>query len=164
MMPFHPPSKDRAHNLQLNPSKTRANLASAFTRLILRLTCRPSTHMDPEAAIIEKNTYVQRLNSNKAPYVLALGDSLSADYGLGRSASFAARLEALLRKTCAGAIVQNAGVSGDKTGDGLRRLPRLLASLERKPISLSWSLARTIFSKECGPAVPLPILTPSFAS
>jgi acyl-CoA thioesterase I len=89
--------------------------------------------MEPEAAVSEKNTYVQRLNSDEAPYVLALGDSLTAGYGLSRSASFPARLEALLRETCAGAIVQNAGMSGDTTDDGLRRLPRLLSSLERKP-------------------------------
>jgi acyl-CoA thioesterase-1 len=67
------------------------------------------------------------------PYVLALGDSLTAGYGLQRDAAFAARLEALLRETCPDAVVQNAGVSGDTTEDGLRRLPRLLASLRRKP-------------------------------
>jgi acyl-CoA thioesterase I len=70
---------------------------------------------------------------NDAPYILAIGDSLTAGYGLDRSASFAARLEALLRQQRQGAVVQNAGVSGDTTEDGLRRLPALLASLTRKP-------------------------------
>lgn len=76
---------------------------------------------------------MHQVNSDDAPYVVALGDSLTAGYGLHRDASFAARLEALLRETWLGAVVQNAGVSGDTTEDGLRRLPRLLASLRRKP-------------------------------
>lgn len=67
------------------------------------------------------------------PYILAFGDSLTAGYGLPRPASFAAQLEALLRRRHTGATVQNAGVSGDTTEGGLRRLPRLLASLKRKP-------------------------------
>jgi acyl-CoA thioesterase-1 len=73
------------------------------------------------------------MNSDDAPYVLALGDSLTAGYGLPYGASFAGRLEMLLRENCPGAVVQNAGVSGDTTEDGLRRLPRSLAGLRRKP-------------------------------
>lgn len=69
----------------------------------------------------------------RAPYVLALGDSLTAGYGLAPSASFAARLEARLRERWAGAIIHNAGVSGDTTEGGLRRLPRLLAGLSLRP-------------------------------
>lgn len=67
------------------------------------------------------------------PYILAFGDSLTAGYGLPRPASFASQLETLLRPGHATATVQNAGVSGDTTEGGLRRLPRLLASLKRKP-------------------------------
>jgi acyl-CoA thioesterase-1 len=68
-----------------------------------------------------------------APLVLALGDSLTAGYGLTASASFAARLGILLRKHRPGAIVHNAGVCGDTTAGGLRRLPRALTSLPRRP-------------------------------
>lgn len=67
------------------------------------------------------------------PFVLAFGDSLTAGYGLTRAEAFPARLEALLRRGGADAVVQNAGVSGDTTATGLARLPRLLASLRRKP-------------------------------
>ncbi|RDE06126.1 arylesterase [Sphingomonas aracearum] len=70
---------------------------------------------------------------SSSPYVLAIGDSLTAGYGLPASASFAARLQHLLRHQDPGATVRNAGVSGDTTEGGLRRLPRLLASLTRKP-------------------------------
>ena len=67
------------------------------------------------------------------PYVLALGDSLTAGYGLPTRDSFAAKLQLALRDRHPDATVHNAGVSGDTTADALRRLPRVLSSLARKP-------------------------------
>ncbi len=67
------------------------------------------------------------------PFVLALGDSLTAGYGLPATASFSVKLQHSLRESHATALVQNAGVSGDTTEDALRRLPRVLSSLVRKP-------------------------------
>ena len=67
------------------------------------------------------------------PYILALGDSLTAGYGLPVDRSFAAQLEALLRSTRPTATVHNAGVSGDTSAGGLARLPRVLARLTGKP-------------------------------
>ena len=59
--------------------------------------------------------------------ILALGDSLTAGYGLARPASFPARLEAALG--AGGSVVEviNAGVSGDTTAGGLARLEWALA-------------------------------------
>jgi len=74
-----------------------------------------------------------RMTSNAAPFILAFGDSLTAGYGLPRDASFPARLEHLLRDRHDGATVRNAGRSGDTTEGAIRRLPALLASLDRKP-------------------------------
>lgn len=68
-----------------------------------------------------------------APIVLAFGDSLTAGYGLAREEAFPARLQALLRERKPGAVVINAGVSGDTTTSALARLPRLLSALQRKP-------------------------------
>ena len=68
-----------------------------------------------------------------APFVLAFGDSLTAGFGLARDEAFPARLQALLRPTLSGAVVRNAGVSGDTTRSALARLPRLLSSLDRRP-------------------------------
>ncbi len=58
--------------------------------------------------------------------VLVLGDSISAGYGLRRSDAYPALLSE--KAAAAGLPVQviNAGVSGDTTTGGLRRLPDLL--------------------------------------
>jgi acyl-CoA thioesterase-1 len=68
-----------------------------------------------------------------SPFVLAFGDSLTAGYGLATSDAFPAQLETALRRQWPEAKVQNAGVSGDTSGDGLARLPRLLSSLLHRP-------------------------------
>jgi acyl-CoA thioesterase I len=61
--------------------------------------------------------------------VLAFGDSLTAGYGLAREQAFSAQLQRRLGDVS----VLDAGVSGDTTADGLRRLPRVLARLTRRP-------------------------------
>lgn len=71
--------------------------------------------------------------STGRPYVLAIGDSLTAGYGLASHDAFPARLQSLLRHQHAGVVVQNAGVSGDTSASALARLPRLLSSLTVKP-------------------------------
>ncbi|HEU0045960.1 arylesterase [Sphingomonas sp.] len=67
------------------------------------------------------------------PYILALGDSLTAGYGLQPHESFPRQLEVLLRERHPQATVVNAGVSGDTSAGGLARLPRVLARLSAKP-------------------------------
>lgn len=54
--------------------------------------------------------------------ILALGDSLSAGYGLLRADSFPSQLERALIKRGVIAKVTNAGVSGDTSAGGLSRL------------------------------------------
>ena len=58
--------------------------------------------------------------------ILALGDSLTAGYGLAPEYSFASRLEKALKHEGRKVRVINAGVSGDTTHDGLTRLKDLL--------------------------------------
>jgi acyl-CoA thioesterase I len=55
-------------------------------------------------------------------HIVALGDSLTAGYGLADKDGFVPRLQAALSAKEAGAEVANAGVSGDTTSDGLARL------------------------------------------
>ena len=54
--------------------------------------------------------------------LVALGDSLSAGYGLPQAASFPAALERALRAKGYNVEITNAGVSGDTTSGGLDRL------------------------------------------
>ena len=59
--------------------------------------------------------------------ILALGDSLTAGYGLAAEDGFTARLEAALDRAGVPARVVNGGVSGDTSAGGLARLDWLLA-------------------------------------
>ena len=55
-------------------------------------------------------------------HIVALGDSLTAGYGLADKDGFVPRLQAALAKNGTAADVANAGVSGDTASDGLARL------------------------------------------
>ena len=59
--------------------------------------------------------------------VVALGDSLTAGYGLQATEAFPAKLEAALRSEGLNVSVENAGVSGDTTAGGLARLDQSIA-------------------------------------
>lgn len=54
--------------------------------------------------------------------IVALGDSLTAGYGLAPGESFPERLEDALKQRGFDVTVANAGVSGDTSADGLARL------------------------------------------
>jgi acyl-CoA thioesterase I len=59
----------------------------------------------------------------KSPvHILALGDSLTAGYGLPTDMAFPTKLQAALKAKGIDAVVDNAGVSGDTTAGGLARL------------------------------------------
>lgn len=59
--------------------------------------------------------------------ILALGDSLTAGYGLAAEAGFPAQLEQALKTEGYDVLVINAGVSGDTSAGGLARLDWALA-------------------------------------
>jgi len=59
--------------------------------------------------------------------ILALGDSLTAGYGLAAEDAFPVQLQQALTAAGYRAIVANAGVSGDTTADGRARLSWALA-------------------------------------
>jgi acyl-CoA thioesterase-1 len=66
-------------------------------------------------------------------HVLALGDSLTAGYGLPPGQGFVPQLEAMLRRNGVRAFVTNAGVSGDTAAQGRARLKWTLHGLREKP-------------------------------
>lgn len=63
--------------------------------------------------------------------ILAFGDSYLAGYGLDQGESYPAKLEAALRARGVNARIANAGISGETTAEGLRRLR---ATLEAQPV------------------------------
>lgn len=69
---------------------------------------------------------VTRRDVPKVQTVLVLGDSLAAGYRLERTQAFPALLAKKAVATGFNVRVLNAGVSGDTTAGGLRRLPNLL--------------------------------------
>lgn len=72
------------------------------------------------------------LRAAEAPIrLLALGDSLTAGYGLAPAQAFPAQLERALRGQALDVTVENAGVSGDTSAGGRARLAGLLAASHR---------------------------------
>ncbi len=65
--------------------------------------------------------------------ILAFGDSLYAGYGLPPKEGFVPELEKALKANGQDVKVHNAGVSGDTTAAGLRRMDFVLDSLPRAP-------------------------------
>ena len=65
--------------------------------------------------------------------ILAVGDSLTAGYGLPQDQSFPAQLQAALKARGMEARVINAGVSGDTSRDGRARLDWVLSGLDAPP-------------------------------
>ena len=63
--------------------------------------------------------------------ILVFGDSLSAEYGLGRGAGWVKLLETQLQKDSSPWIVFNASISGETSSGGLTRVPKLLQ--DKKP-------------------------------
>lgn len=60
------------------------------------------------------------------PLVVFLGDSLTAGFGLSQEEAFPALIQEMLEERGLRVRMVNAGVSGDTTAGGLRRLPWLL--------------------------------------
>src|SRR5688500_1212359 len=64
--------------------------------------------------------------------ILVLGDSIAAGYGLDEEEAFPALLREKIEKSGLGYKVVNAGLSGDTTAGGLRRINWLL----RQPVDV----------------------------
>jgi acyl-CoA thioesterase I len=67
------------------------------------------------------------------PLIWALGDSLTAGYGLAPSEGFTSQLQAALRATGVPATVRNGGIAGDTAAQGRARLLWGLRGLGAKP-------------------------------
>ncbi|WP_417622086.1 arylesterase [Parasphingorhabdus sp.] len=107
--------------------------------LQLLIACGPAP-VDETATTTDKQQPVAATSNDqtaeaKEPDILivAFGDSLYAGYGLDQKEGFAPELQAALTATGKDVRVHNAGVSGDTTAAGLRRLDFVIDSLPKKP-------------------------------
>jgi acyl-CoA thioesterase-1 len=73
-----------------------------------------------------QSTQAAKREGSKVITILALGDSLTAGFGLSRQEAYPALIAEKMRSAHYQFEVINAGSSGDTTGGGLRRLPPLL--------------------------------------
>ncbi len=107
---------------------------AAFLQVGLLAGCNQSSvanrAAEPE---IEQSAPIIATVKGPQRLVLAFGDSLYAGYGLKRGESMPAHVEALLRGEGINATIVNAGVSGDTTAAGRKRLSFALDALPRKP-------------------------------
>jgi len=84
--------------------------------------------------------------------VLAFGDSLYAGYGLQRGQSLPDAIQARLRGQGIDATVVNAGVSGDTSADGRRRLAYTLDRMKAKPDLVMLGLGGNDVLRQVDPA------------
>ncbi|MFQ5972410.1 MAG: arylesterase [Alphaproteobacteria bacterium] len=79
------------------------------------------------AAALALHLLTTPATAEEAPVIVALGDSLTAGFGLGTDDAFPARLERALGRAGVSVVVVDAGVSGDTTAGGRTRLDWVLA-------------------------------------
>jgi acyl-CoA thioesterase-1 len=73
-----------------------------------------------------QSTQAAKRDSSKVITILALGDSLTAGFGLSRQEAYPALIAEKMRSANYQFEIINAGSSGDTTAGGLQRLPSLL--------------------------------------
>ena len=125
----------------------RAILASVLLVFPLLLGCsNPDPERDraagkpavtapaPEAAPASRPTAAVRRDLEDAPRIIILGDSLTAGLGLPSEQSFPSLIQQRLDKAGERYLVLNAGVSGDTSAGGLRRLEFSMSEGEPKAL------------------------------
>ena len=100
------------------PRRFRLLRAALFLVAVIAFQTAPAAKRDPSKVIT----------------IVALGDSLTAGYGLSRKEAYPALIAEKMRSAGYEFEVVNAGSSGDTTGGGLRRLPEILRG--RKKIDI----------------------------
>lgn len=74
------------------------------------------------------------VHADKAPQLLVVGDSLSAEYGIARGTGWVALLAQQLREAKLNWQVMNASISGETTSGGLARIGALLKQHQPKVV------------------------------
>lgn len=108
-------------------------VAIAIVQLVV--SCSPAEQDAPtggEQVEVSENAN-QEAPKEADTLILAFGDSLYAGYGLSQNDGFVPDLQKALNAAGKDVNVHNAGVSGDTTAAGLRRMDFVLDSLSKKP-------------------------------
>lgn len=108
-------------------------VAIAIVQLVA--SCSPAEQDPPtgsEQDEVSENTNPEAVKEADT-LILAFGDSLYAGYGLSQNDGFVPDLQKALNAAGKNVNVHNAGVSGDTTAAGLRRMDFVLDSLSKKP-------------------------------
>ncbi|MEO9469677.1 arylesterase [Parasphingorhabdus sp.] len=115
--------------------KTFLSYGFCIAVLQLLFACGPAP--DEETRVIPNGETAAEKEADLAVeadlLIVAFGDSLYAGYGLNQDEGFAPELEKALKLMGRDVRVHNAGVSGDTTAAGLRRMDFVLDSLSKKP-------------------------------
>lgn len=120
--------------MPVKPGRLAYVCAAAFLQVALLAGCNQAdTGNRAEAALNQTEPVAAPAVNGPERLVLAFGDSLYAGYGLKRGESMPAHVETQLRRQGINAKVVNAGVSGDTTAAGRKRLVFALDKLPRKP-------------------------------
>ncbi|WP_373490293.1 arylesterase [Parasphingorhabdus sp.] len=112
-------------------------LSLAFLQLLIACSAEPvkETATTAETAKVESavNSGSDANMGEAEILIVAFGDSLYAGYGVDQKEGFAPELQEALQAMGRDVRVHNAGVSGDTTAAGLRRMDFVIDSLSRKP-------------------------------
>jgi acyl-CoA thioesterase-1 len=105
----------------------------AIAAIACSVACGQQGTQAPETAQTQSNPVTEEKPSAEAgddgrPVVVFLGDSLTAGLGVAEDRAFPAVTAAMLEQDGMAIRMINAGVSGDTTAGGLRRLPWVLRS------------------------------------
>jgi acyl-CoA thioesterase-1 len=93
----------------------------ALCVLVSILSCREKEESAPKEQVPDRTAQSA---------IVAFGDSLTAGYGMGLDEAYPARLQEILDRENYAYEVVNAGVSGDTTASGVRRLDWVLEGRE----------------------------------
>lgn len=106
-----------------------------FAILQLLIACGPAAEQNsvPDGELEVINDGPDEPVAEAKTLILAFGDSLYAGYGLAPNEGFAPELQKALNDAGQDVKVHNAGVSGDTTAAGLRRMDFVLDSLTKNP-------------------------------
>lgn len=98
--------------------------------LVSLIGCDLEPNQKPEQVVEITARYPVSIDRTQYKKIIAFGDSLTAGFGVDYNDTYPAVLQELVDKACYPYEVVNAGVSGDTSAGGVRRLSWVLEGLE----------------------------------